>query len=198
METMHLGQEGWQSLGKLDLSTLRELFRHLQAWRALWESEGVDVISSGDRSYCLQDIEYLYGILPALPKRQWQAIELCLVRNLKESDAAVAMGISPTNPVSMYAASGLRRILEWIANGELPGWDEILPQHLLNGNTPKPPVILRLRAVRQPAAIDPRPRCPRKHLYGEGDIFFTESGQRLCRSCVDELFRGTKVRESVS
>lgn len=193
-----MGQDAVQALGDLDLGTLRELFRHLQAWRALWETEGIDVISSGCRSYCLHDIEYLYSLLPALPRRQWQAIELCLVQNMKESDAAVAMGISPTNPVAMYAASGLRRILEWIANGELPGWDEILPQHLSNGNPPRPPVIVRRHIAWPPVLVDPRPRCPRKHLYGEGDIFFTEGGQRLCRACVDELFGGTKVRESVS
>ena len=190
-----MGQGGEHTLGGLDLPTLRELFRHLQAWRSLWESEGTDVLSSRGQSYCLHDIEYLYSLLPSLPRRQWQAIELCLVQNLKESDAAVAMGISPTNPVSMYAASGLRRVLEWIANGELPGWDEILPSHLSNGNRSRPPVMVKLHVLGTPMSPDPRPRCPRNHLYGEGDIFFTEGGQRLCRACVNELF-GPKVSVS--
>lgn len=190
-----MGQGGEHTLGGLDLGTLRELFRYLQAWRALWESEGIDVIASGDRSYCLQDVEYLYSLLPLLPRRQWQAIELCLVRNMKESDAAVAMGISRTNPVSMYAASGLRRILEWIANGELPGWDEILPQHLSNGNSSRPPVIVKLRVLREPVP-DLQPRCPRNHRY-DAQAVFTTGGMRLCRTCIDELF-GTTVRASVS
>lgn len=187
-----MGEGRQDSLGLLNVGTLRELFRSLQAWRALWESEGLDVITSGEHSYCLQDVEYLYSILPSLPKRQWQAIELCLVRNMKESDAAVAMGISPTNPVSMYAATGLKRILEWIANSELPGWDEILPQHLSNGNSSRSRVKLSVVSS-PPPVIPPAPSpspslcCPRQHLYREEDVYLGD-GVRCCRLCVEELF----------
>jgi hypothetical protein len=106
----------------LDVGTLRELFRHLHAFRAVFEDDGVDTICDPDGfEWSLWDLEYLYREgLPLLPERMWQAIELCLVRNLKESTAAVQMGVSKTNPVAMYATSGLEKMVALIEQGELP------------------------------------------------------------------------------
>lgn len=57
---------------------------------------------------------------PCLPLRQQQAIELFLVLNLPEAEAAVRMGLAPTNPVGMYATSGLTRLLKLMDEGYLP------------------------------------------------------------------------------
>lgn len=105
----------------IEVSVLRELFRNLQLFRAVYEDEGVDTIhtQSGD-SWVIWDLEYLYGELHRLPRRQAQAIELCLVQNLKEEDAARIMGVSPTNPVAMYATEGLKKIVVLIGSGALP------------------------------------------------------------------------------
>ena len=56
---------------------------------------------------------------PCLPLRQQQAIELFLVQNMPEDTAAVVMGVSHTNPVGMYATSGLERLLKLIDQGYL-------------------------------------------------------------------------------
>lgn len=102
---------------------LRELFRNLQAFRAVYESEGVDTLIGPDGiEWCLWDLEYLYRQLPSLPPRQHQAIELCLVLNVKESEAAVMMGVSPTNPVAMYATAGLEKLVGFIVAGRFPNF----------------------------------------------------------------------------
>lgn len=105
----------------LSVSLLRSLFRNLQAFRSVFESDGIDVLIGPDGTeWCLHDLEYLYGQLPVLPPRQRQAIELCLVRNIKESDAAVMMGVSPNNPVCAYASSGLTKLIGMIQSGYFP------------------------------------------------------------------------------
>lgn len=105
----------------LDVATLRELFRNLVAFRSLYESEGVDVIQGPDgREWSLWDLEYLYReAQERLPDQQKKAIELCLVRNIKESDAAVMMGVSSTNPVAAYATLGLEKIVRFVKAGAL-------------------------------------------------------------------------------
>ena len=105
-----------------DLPTLRALFRALQQFRALYESEGIDEVTGpAGESWSWFDVRYLYEVgLPMVPKRQHQAIELCLIQNYTETEAARIMGLSPTNPVSMYANDGLRRLLKLIAEGALP------------------------------------------------------------------------------
>lgn len=104
------------------MSTLRALFRNLQGFRVAFEENGVQEVTDPDGfTWVLQDLEYLYEVgLPMLPPRQRQAIELCLVQNKRECDAAVAMGVSPTNPVAMYAGDGLRNLLKIIEAGDLP------------------------------------------------------------------------------
>jgi len=100
---------------------LRELFRNLQAFRAVFEAEGVETLSGPDgQVWNLWDLEYLYEQIVFLPPRQRQAIQLCLFANIKETDAAVMMGVSPTNPVSMYAASGIRKLIIMIQEGKFP------------------------------------------------------------------------------
>jgi DNA-directed RNA polymerase specialized sigma24 family protein len=105
----------------VQISVLRELMRNLQAWESLYETDNIDVITGPDgATYHLFDVQYLYTCRDRLSPRQRQAIELCLYQNVKEKDATVIMGVSPTNPVAMYATNGLRRLCEMLADGELP------------------------------------------------------------------------------
>lgn len=109
----------------LSVKLLRELFRNIQQFRALYETEGIDEVTgpNGD-VFSYFDLEYLYQQLYRLPVRQRQAIELCLVQNKRESEAAVMMGVSPTNPVSMYAASGLEKLVAMVQTGGLRCYQE--------------------------------------------------------------------------
>lgn len=112
----------------LTVKVLREAFRTIEAFRAYYETDGIDtVVSSEGTEVCLWDLEYLLSQLWRLPDRQRQAIELCLVQNMKESDAALTMGVSVTNPVAMYATSGLIKIVDWVNSGELPRYSEGTP-----------------------------------------------------------------------
>jgi hypothetical protein len=105
----------------LDVPTLRALFRHLQALRAAYEDTGVDTwIDPDGVEWVLWDLEYLYEQLPVLPPRQHQAIELCFVQNRKEAEAAVMMGVSSTNPVSIYANNGLTKLIAMVFAGRFP------------------------------------------------------------------------------
>lgn len=108
----------------LTVKVLREAFRNIEAFRVTYESEGIDTLESDGVGICLWDLEYLLTQLHRLPRRQRQAIELCLVANMKESDAAVQMGVSVTNPVAMYATSGLLKLVDWVNAGALPRYSE--------------------------------------------------------------------------
>lgn len=109
----------------MQVNVLRELFRNLQAFRAFYEAEGQDTITGPDgRQYCLFDVEHLYDQVRVLSPRQRQAIELCLVSNVKEKEASRIMGVSETNPVMMYATNGLKRICQMIDAGEIPRYIE--------------------------------------------------------------------------
>jgi hypothetical protein len=110
----------------LDVATLREFFRNLQAFQTYFENEHQDTITDHlGREWCLWDIQYLYEQRHVLSPRQSQAIELCLFRNMTEREAALTMGVSPTNPVAMYATDGLRKLVEMIENGELSRYFEV-------------------------------------------------------------------------
>lgn len=101
------------------------MFRNLQAFRAFYEAEGQDTITGPDgREYCLFDVEHLYAQVRVLSPRQRQAIELCLVANVKEKQATKIMGVSETNPVMMYATNGLKRICSMIEAGEVARYVE--------------------------------------------------------------------------
>lgn len=103
----------------LDVGTLRELFRYLLAWRALHESSGIEEITHDGRTWSIWDVSYLAEQLHLLPTQQRRAIELCLIHNKKEKEAAVMMGVSPTNPVAMYATLGLQKLVDMVHNGTL-------------------------------------------------------------------------------
>lgn len=106
----------------ITVADLRGLFRNYQAFQALFETEGIDEITSDQGvSWSLWDVKYLYDEgLKFLPPRQRQAILLCFVANKRECDAATLMGVSPTNPVSMYANDGLANLIVLIEEGFLP------------------------------------------------------------------------------
>lgn len=109
----------------MTVAVLRELLRNLQAFRAFYESEGIDTITGPDGvDYCLFDLEHLYVQVRLLSPRQRQAIELCLVSNVKEKDATVIMGVSSTNPVMMYATNGLHRLCKMIEEDGIPRYSE--------------------------------------------------------------------------
>lgn len=106
----------------LTVETLREMFRHLQAWHSLYEAEGIDVLSGPDgEEWSLWDIDVLYEMSQHyLSVRQRQAIKLCLYENLSEARAARAMGTDESNPVTMYASSGLETLVHLYRVGMLP------------------------------------------------------------------------------
>lgn len=103
---------------------MRELFRHLQAWQSVYETEGTDTITGPDGAqYCIHDIWTLYreGI-PLLSRRQRQAIQLFLLNNLPERTVAEIMGVSVDNPVASYATQGMVRLNQLIEQGAIPGY----------------------------------------------------------------------------
>jgi hypothetical protein len=106
----------------LTVETLREMFRHLQAWHSLYEAEGIDVLTGPDgEEWSLWDIDILYEMSQHyLSVRQRQAIKLCLYENLSEARAARAMGTDESNPVTMYASSGLETLVHLYRVGMLP------------------------------------------------------------------------------
>lgn len=102
------------------VSELRDLFRHLSDFRATYETTGLDEVTTPyGQTWSLWDLEYLLRSTDRLTLRQRQAITLCLVHGVKESDAARLMGVSPTNPVMMYATLGLQRLLDMVDAGDL-------------------------------------------------------------------------------
>lgn len=104
----------------LTVGLLRECFRNLESFRALFEDTQIEVLTGPDGiEVCLWDLLYLYDNLrDRLPKRQWQAIEWFLVEGLKEEEVAERMGIAPSNPVGMYATAGLNSLIRMIDAGE--------------------------------------------------------------------------------
>lgn len=108
-------------LPSLSVATLRALFKNLQSFHAVYEASGIDTIIGPDGvEWCIHDLDYLYRQLHVLPPRQHQAIELCLIRNVKESDAAVMMGISPNTPVCAYSNTALASLIRMIEAGRFP------------------------------------------------------------------------------
>jgi predicted DNA-binding protein (UPF0251 family) len=109
----------------ISVSILRELFRNIQAFRSFYETEHQDTIRDAHgREWCLWDIEYLYEQRHLLSTRQCEAIELCLFLNMTEENAAVRMGVSPTNPVAMYATDGLKKLVAMVEAGELARYSQ--------------------------------------------------------------------------
>lgn len=104
----------------LNVTILREAFRNIQQWRVLYEETGIDTLTFDNDELSLWDIEYLIAQLWRLPLRQGQSIQSCLIDNLTERGAAIAMGCDPENPVAVYATNGIVKLLALIEAGELP------------------------------------------------------------------------------
>lgn len=104
------------------VAVLRELFRNLTAFRSLHEAEGIDTVIAPDgTAWTLWDVIALYEESQRLlPPQQRRAIELCLVENMREEDAALAMGVSKDNPVASYATLGLEKLVNYARAGMLP------------------------------------------------------------------------------
>jgi hypothetical protein len=104
-----------------EVSELRSLFRYLQEFRSLYELEGVEEVTTPQgNSWSLWDLEYLYKqAADLLTPAQYRAITLFLINDIREQDAAEMMGVSRTNPIGMYAALGLSRMVEFIDAGGL-------------------------------------------------------------------------------
>lgn len=114
----------------ISIKTLRSLFRGLQAFESFYESDGIDTVTDPDgNEWSLWDVRYLYSCRGRLSPRQSQAIELCLYENVKESDAALQMGIQDTSPVSIYANNGLKRLAAMIEGGLLVAF-QIAPEEV--------------------------------------------------------------------
>lgn len=103
------------------VSELRELFRHLREFRSVYEATGLEEIQTPyGNTWSLWDLEYLRERAEELLTfRQFQAINLCLINNMRERDAAIYMKVSPTNPVMMYASLGLQRLIDAMDAGTL-------------------------------------------------------------------------------
>jgi len=101
----------------------RELLRNLQEWKTLYEVREVgDELVCGNRAFTLWDAIRFYDSRESLPTRQKESLQFCLYENMKERDAAVRMGISPSNPVSIYATIGITSLLTMASHGEIPGY----------------------------------------------------------------------------
>lgn len=93
----------------------------------LFQTEGIDTINGPDGTeYSLLDIQRLYGKRGELlsPQRS-RAIECFLYRDMREQDAALAMGLSRDTPVAIYATQGLKQLAAAWDEGSL--WRKGLP-----------------------------------------------------------------------
>lgn len=99
---------------------LREVLRHIDAWRGLYEVYGVDALPVDFGGWSLWDIEALIETgVPRLSAGQSMAIRLYLIDNRREKDVGEMMGISHQS-VGIYATNGIRSLLRMVDNGELP------------------------------------------------------------------------------
>jgi predicted DNA-binding protein (UPF0251 family) len=104
---------------EVDHRVLRELFRHLQEFEALFQTEGIDTVTGPDGTgYSVIDLRRLYEIRHRLltPQRA-RAIEMFLYKDMREQDAALAMGLSRDTPVAIYATQGLKQLAAAWADG---------------------------------------------------------------------------------
>lgn len=118
------------------IQTLRSLFRNLLAFRALYETDGIYEITGPDGiTWSLWDLEELYRVAVhtnLLPDRQRQSIEMFLVLNMSEADVARTMSIKSSNPIGMYASSGIIHLLAEIDAGRvLNPWAEDADKELV-------------------------------------------------------------------
>jgi hypothetical protein len=120
------------------VQTFRGLIRGLQEWRSGYEAgELPEVITDpAGRQWSIWDVERFYALRDQqlydeahrewryrIPRQMARALELFLYDNMLERDAAVAMGVSPSNPIGTYATVGLAKMLHAAREQELPGID---------------------------------------------------------------------------
>jgi hypothetical protein len=87
-----------------------KLLRNLQFFYSLYLSEGIDAVTGPDGDvYSIFDIIGIFEKRDALlsPQRA-KAVELILYQDMAEKEAALAMGLHPTAPVSAYASAGAK------------------------------------------------------------------------------------------
>ena len=103
------------------VGVLREIFRHIEAWRALYEIYGIDTLPSDYGSWSLWEIETLIRDgLPKVSPSRAQAIRLYLLENRKETVVAEMMGV-PEIPIGVYATKGIEELLVMVDRGDFPG-----------------------------------------------------------------------------
>jgi DNA-directed RNA polymerase specialized sigma24 family protein len=107
----------------LDPEILRQMFRHLQRFEALFENEGIHELADPGTGevYSLADLLHLYQARRRLPPRQEQAVRLLLYEDMTEKEAASVMGLSRDTPVTVYATKGLRKLCTYYETGVFPG-----------------------------------------------------------------------------
>jgi len=111
----------------MDVATLREIFRNFRQWENLRETESLETLVGPDgEEYNFHDIKFLYENLSVLPKRQAEAIHLYLIENMRERDAATEMGLSPTNPIGIYASTGIAKLIDLNERGLIPRYRVIV------------------------------------------------------------------------
>jgi len=105
------------------VSTLRNLLRNLQECRSALEA-GVEEFTGPDGvTWSIRDLERLFEASQRLlSPRQAQAIRMFLVEQMYEADVAEAMGLSRTNPIGMYATTGIERLIELVDRGAIKGF----------------------------------------------------------------------------
>jgi hypothetical protein len=116
----------------LTVALLRELFRNYLAFRSTYEAYGVDEVAfPGGGGVTIWDMDYLvHDCLGLLDRRKSEAIRLFLIANMREVDAAEAMGLRPVRrakgqglrptPIGQYATDGIEDLMAMIERGDLP------------------------------------------------------------------------------
>lgn len=95
---------------EIDPKLFVRLLRNLQFFYSLYISEGIDTLTGPDGDlYSIFDIMDLFGRRGSLlsPQRA-KAVELVFFLDMTERDAAVAMGLQESAPVSSYASQGAK------------------------------------------------------------------------------------------
>ena len=93
----------------------------MQEFEALFHAEGIDTVTGPDGTeYSVLDLRRLYGIRhEVLSPQRARAIEMFLYKDMREQDAALAMGLSRETPVAIYATQGLKQLAAAWADGTL-------------------------------------------------------------------------------
>ncbi|MGH7868186.1 MAG: hypothetical protein ACREP9_11340, partial [Candidatus Dormibacteraceae bacterium] len=94
----------------LDPDTLGSLFRHLQGFQALYETEGTDSLPGpGGETYCLADLMRLYELRVYLSPAYAAGIEV-LYLDMTDAEAARKMGLASPRLVAACTREGLQHL----------------------------------------------------------------------------------------